>query len=98
MSILSAADSPSAINYFPFRRMIAFTGAALVFIGLRITPGPLAQSDASPANWESHLAQCDQLSGVGIETLGASGIEIRSDASRGERQSSVRACVISFAK
>jgi hypothetical protein len=98
MNIASASGSASTRNQFPYRVLIASTGAVLLFIGLRITPDPLAELDAAAVARESHFAYCDHLGGVAIEELGANGIEIRSDAARGERQSAVQTCLNIVAK
>jgi hypothetical protein len=92
------SSSNAAMVHFTCQILAAVAGAALLFVGVSIDPGPLPGPTAAAASAENQLARCDRLAGAAVDKLAVNGIAVRSDDWRRERQSSVRACLNDFAK
>jgi hypothetical protein len=98
VSLQPAAALTSATLYFTCQMLAALAGAALLFVGVSIDPGPLPGPTAAAASAESHRESCVRLAGVVGDNLAARWIDIRSEDLLRKRQVSVQACLNDFTK
>jgi hypothetical protein len=90
--------SALATRYFTYQIVGALAGAALLFIGVRISAGTFPEAPAPAGSAEVHVGRCDRPAVAAVDELAANGIDVRSDEWRRERDSAREACMNDFAK